>query len=66
MKLIINRKEMEFKEGITLHEVLEEVKLTKRSMGAAVNGTVINICSIEGYILKEGDKIDILPALAAG
>ncbi len=66
MKLIVNRKEMEFKEGITLHEVLEEVKLTKRAMGAAVNGTVVNVCNIGGYVLKEGDKIDILPALAAG
>jgi thiamine biosynthesis protein ThiS len=66
MKLIVNRKEMEFKEGIKLHEVLEAVQLTKRAMGAAVNGTVVNVCSIEGYALKEGDKIDILPALAAG
>jgi thiamine biosynthesis protein ThiS len=66
MKLIVNRKEMEFENGLSLAEVLEKVKLTKKVMGAAVNGTIINICSIAEYKLKEGDKIDILPALAAG
>lgn len=66
MKLIVNRKEMEFEEGITLQEVLEKVKMTDRAMGAAVNDKVVRCCSIEGYPLKEGDKIDILPAMAAG
>jgi len=66
MKLIVNRKEMMFKEGVTLQEVLSQVKLTTRSMGAAVNGIVISVCNINGHKLKEGDKIDILPALAAG
>jgi len=66
MKLIVNRKEMEFEEGIKLHELLEKVKMTDRAMGAAVNGIVVNVCNIGGYPLKEGDKIDILPALAAG
>lgn len=66
MKLIVNRKEMEFKEGITLHEVIEKVKMGDKVMGAAVNGRVITVCDIAKTKLKEGDKINLLPAMAAG
>ncbi len=66
MKLIVNRKEMEFKEGITLHEVIEKVKMGDKVMGAAVNGRVVTVCDITKTKLKEGDKINLLPAMAAG
>jgi thiamine biosynthesis protein ThiS len=66
MKLVVNRKEMDVEEEITLRKLLETLNLGDRMLGAAVNGMVISVCSIDGHTLKEGDKVDILPALAAG
>lgn len=66
MKLIVNRKEMEFRDNITLQEVIDEVKMSDKMMGAAVNGSVVTVCDIAQKALKEGDKIDIISAMAAG
>lgn len=66
MKLIVNRKEMEFKEDVTLQEVIDKVNMSDKMMGAAVNGSVITICDITKKKLKDGDKIDIISAMAAG
>ena len=66
MKLVVNRKEMEFKDGTKLHEVLETLKLADKALGAVINGSIVSKCSVKGHELKDGDKIDILPALAAG
>lgn len=66
MKLIVNRKEMEFKENVTLQEVIDKVNMSDKMMGAAVNGSVITICDITKKKLKDGDKIDIISAMAAG
>jgi len=66
VKLIVNRKEMEFKDDVTLQEVIDTVKMGDKMMGAAVNGSIVTICDISKKTLKEGDKIDIISAMAAG
>jgi len=66
VKLIVNRKELEFKDDITLQEVIDTVKMGDKMMGASVNNTIITICDIFKTRLKNGDKIDIISAMAAG
>lgn len=66
MRLIVNRKEMEFNEDVTLQEVIDKVNMSDKMMGAAVNGSVVTICDITKKNLKDGDKIDIISAMAAG
>jgi len=66
MKLIVNRKEMTFDDNVTLQEVINKVNMSDKMMGASINGTIITICDISKSKLKDGDKIDILSAMAAG
>ncbi|WP_324172152.1 MoaD/ThiS family protein [Sulfurimonas sp.] len=66
MKLIVNRKEMTFDDNITLQDVINKVNMSDKMMGASVNGTIITICDISRSKLKDGDKVDIIPAMVAG
>jgi len=66
MKIIINRKEINFSKDVTLQEVIDKVNMSEKMMGASVNGTIITICDIPKTKLKYGDKIDIISAMAAG
>lgn len=66
MKLIVNRKQMKFKDDITLQEVIDTVNMSQKMMGASVNNRIITICDIGITKLKDGDKIDIISAMAAG
>jgi len=66
MKLIVNRKEIEFKDDVTLQDVIDKVNMSDKMMGAAVNGSIVTICDINKKKLKDGDKIEIISAMAAG
>ncbi|KAB7889091.1 sulfur carrier protein ThiS [Poseidonibacter ostreae] len=66
MELIVNRKKIIFKDDITLQEVIDAVNMSKKMMGASVNNTIIKVCDLSNKKLKDGDKIDIISAMAAG
>ncbi|MBL0708064.1 MAG: MoaD/ThiS family protein [Sulfurimonas sp.] len=66
MKLIVNRKEMTFDDNVSLQDVIDKVSMSDKMMGASVNGKIITICDISKSKLKDGDKIDIISAMAAG
>jgi len=66
MQLIVNGKEIETKENITVLKLLRELKVESKTMAVAVNMEVVKKESWETFILKEGKKVEFLQFVGGG
>ena len=66
MKLIVNGHEKEFDEEISLLQVLEKLDLVGKVMAAAVNMEIVKQDTWEEYIVKDGDKLELLDFVGGG
>ncbi|WP_297432608.1 sulfur carrier protein ThiS [Sulfurimonas sp.] len=66
MKLIVNGHEKEFDENIRLFQVLEKLELVGKVMAAAVNMEIVKQDTWENYVLKDGDKLELLDFVGGG
>ena len=66
MKIIVNGQEREFKENITLQEVLNALSLEGKVMAAAVNMNIVKQAEWSEYIIHEGDKLELLDFVGGG
>ena len=66
MKIIVNGNEKEFKESITLLELLVNLSLDGKVMAAAVNMNIIKQNSWDKHILVDGDKLELLDFVGGG
>ncbi|MFN3599537.1 MAG: sulfur carrier protein ThiS [Aquificaceae bacterium] len=68
MKVWINGKEREVKEGINLLNLLEELGMEIKPVGfaVAVNEEVVPKSKYKDYVLKEGDKVEIVNIVGGG
>ena len=60
MKIIINGQEKEFTNGVTLDTILSTLGLDGKVMAAAVNMDIVKQDVWKNYILKDGDKLELL------
>lgn len=68
MKLLVNGKEVQAKEGISLLELLKEINIEVRPVGlaVAVNEEVIPKNRYGEVFLKEGDRVEIVNIVGGG
>ena len=66
MKIIVNGQEREFKENITLQEVLNALSLEGKVMAAAVNMNIVKQDEWSEYIIHQGDKLELLDFVGGG
>ena len=66
MKIIINGETKEFKNAISLLEVINELSLEGKVMAAAVNMEIVKQNSWNTHILNEGDKLELLDFVGGG
>ncbi len=67
MKLILNGKESDFSDGLTVSELLvEEQVKTPEMVSVELNGQILKRSKFEDTILKDGDKIEFLFFAAGG
>jgi len=66
MNLIINGENKEFKENLPLLSVLKELSLVGKVMAAAVNMDIVKQDEWNKYILKDGDKVELLDFVGGG
>ncbi len=64
MKVIINKKEEEIKEGTTIQNILE-ARQNKRP-AVWVNGTQLLKAEYGEYVVNQGDEIKILKVMGGG
>jgi sulfur carrier protein len=66
MTIIVNGEKKEFKENITLAEVIKELNLEGKVMASAVNMEIVKQNSWQDKVLKEGDKLELLDFVGGG
>jgi len=66
MKIVVNGEEREFQEGSTLLEVLQALSLEDKVMAAAVNMNIVKQDDWKRYIIKDGDKLELLDFVGGG
>jgi len=66
MKLKVNGKEIETKNGITILQLLKELKIEDKTMATAVNMNVVKKEEWNGFKLKENDKVEFLTFVGGG
>ena len=64
--LIVNGKEMEWKEGMTVADVITKLDPAIPFVFARVNGKVISKDEHEGYVLEDGSQVEIVSVIAGG
>ena len=67
MKLVINGKEIDSKESLSVSELLMEQNIKKPEMvSVELNGNILRQTEFENTNLKEGDKIEVLYFMGGG
>jgi len=67
MKLIVNGKESDFTDSLTVSELLVEQKVKMPDMvSVELNGQILRRTEFEETILKEDDKIEFLYFMGGG
>ena len=66
MKVTLNGKEREMKEGATLADLLDEVGARWESTAVALNMAVVPRGEFSRRALNEGDSVEIIEAVGGG
>lgn len=66
MKLIINGEIKEFKDEITLYDVLKTLHIEDKVMAAALNMQIVKQAEWNRCTLKDGDKLELLDFVGGG
>jgi len=66
MKLIINAIEKEFEEGLTLAQIIGQLKVEQKVMALAVNMQIVKKEQWDSFTPKEGDEIELLNFVGGG
>lgn len=66
MKIIVNGNEKEFKDGISMNDLINELNLTDKVMAAALNMEVVKQENWATCRLSDGDKVELLDFVGGG
>jgi sulfur carrier protein len=66
MKIRLNGDTAEFKEGLTVSELLRELEIEPRGVAVEVNMKIVKKKDFEGFRLKEGDSVEIVSFVGGG
>jgi len=66
MKIVVNGHEKEFCQDSTLLDILKELSLEEKVMAAAVNMNIVKKEEWKSYVVKDGDKLELLDFVGGG
>lgn len=66
MNIIVNGENRTFTDSVNLANILEELSLVGKVMAAAVNMEIVKQDSWDTYMLKDGDKLELLDFVGGG
>jgi thiamine biosynthesis protein ThiS len=66
MRLIVNGAEREIASGATIAMLLAELAIRRDGTAVALNDDVVPRGQHEGHTLKDGDRLEIIVAVAGG
>ena len=66
MTLIVNGETKEFKDDLTLQNIITDLQIEKKVMAAAVNMNIVKKDDWNSFIPKNDDKIELLQFVGGG
>lgn len=66
IKIVVNGEEKEFREGISLQEVINQLGLEGKVMAAAKNMQIVKQDKWNEAVLQNGDKLELLDFVGGG
>lgn len=66
MKALVNGEEYDLPDGLTVAQLLERVQAPERGIAVAKNDRVVRRAAFEEEPINEGDRIEIIRAVAGG
>ena len=66
MTLIVNGETKEFKDDLTLKNIITELQIENKVMAAAVNMNIVKKDDWDSFIPKNDDKIELLQFVGGG
>lgn len=66
MKLKINGTETEIQDGLTVSGLLEALRIEPARVAVEVNMQIINKCTFQDYVLKDGDSVEVVNFVGGG
>jgi sulfur carrier protein len=66
MKIIVNSKELEVKENISVYQLLDDLQIKDKAMAVAVDMNIVKKEDWKNYTLKSKNVIEILQFVGGG
>ena len=66
MTLIVNGETKEFKDNLTLQNIITELQIENKVMAAAVNMNIVKKDDWNSFVPKNDDKIELLQFVGGG
>ena len=66
MKLVVNGEELDFPNGTTVRQLLEQLKLADRPVAVERNGLIVPHSTFDRSELSEGDSLEIVTLVGGG
>jgi len=66
MKIVVNGKEQEAQEGITIKELLEKLELNPSQVAVELNKEIVKRAKYSETCLRDGDKLEIVRLVGGG
>jgi sulfur carrier protein len=64
--IVVNGEKREFKNSLSIYELLKELKIEDKVMATAVNSMIVKKDRWKEYILKDGDRVEFLTFVGGG
>ena len=66
MKILLNNKTLLLKDGLNIKGLLDQIDMKHKYFAVEVNEQIIPKSNHESYLIKDGDKIEIVSAIGGG
>jgi sulfur carrier protein len=66
MKILLNNKSTLLDDGLTIKRLLDKINIQYKYFAVEVNQQIIPKSNHESFLIKEGDKIEIVTAIGGG
>ena len=66
MKVILNNKSTFLDDGLTIKSLLNQIDMKQKYFAVEVNEQIVPKSNYDIFLIKEGDKIEIVTAIGGG
>ena len=66
MKIVVNGKDLEVADGLSVEGLLVQLNVTRKYMAVAVNREVTPKSAYEATVLRDGDRVEIVRPMGGG